>query len=550
MGQQENYAQLDATLHAHPKDHMQIRKLTGGEIKVSLILRRKDKSMLKDMEYFHSTAFAERTHFTRKDFETNLGASPDDIARVQAFAKEAGLKLLKSNASSRSVELSGSAETLNKAFHIELQEYKSPRGTYHSHEGAASVPDSLKDIVELIVGLDNRKVNARHFAGDPTNTSPLTPQQVAGLYNFPQGTGSGQTIGIYEMVTGDGAPGFNMNDVIATLKEFGIANPNPNVQAVAVDDQNNTNQSDGETLLDITVCAAIAPQAQLAVYLTGGTNQSIIDCLQQMIHPDTGQPAPNIVSISYGWTADDQTDGLSDAEYQQISSLFQDAAHLGITVLVSSGDQGAKYESATLAQTSYPATDPWVTACGGTTIGNIQNSEFTEYVWNDSWDGGSGATGGGISARFAVPQYQAGLSLPQGLNNPSFMGRGIPDLSGNASPVSGYPQSINGSDGDEGGTSAVAPLFAGLIALMNSNLGSSLGFINPQLYALADNCFQEVQGPPGPANNSYGGVTGYPATGDRWNACTGLGRVNGEALQTGLKQTANASPKEMMAAEV
>ena len=102
MGQQENYAQLDATLHAHPKDHMQIRKLTGGEIKVSLILRRKDKSMLKDMEYFHSTAFAERTHFTRKDFETNLGASPDDIARVQAFAKEAGLKLLKSNASSRS----------------------------------------------------------------------------------------------------------------------------------------------------------------------------------------------------------------------------------------------------------------------------------------------------------------------------------------------------------------------------------------------------------------------------------------------------------------
>jgi kumamolisin len=272
------------------------------------------------------------------------------------------------------------------------------------------------------------------------------------------------------------------------------------------------------------------------VYFTGGDTQSIIHALQQMIHPDPGDPEPSILSISYGWGPDDATaDSFSDEDYTQMDQLFQDAANLSITVLVSSGDSGAFIESKTQAQTSYPATEPWVIACGGTTVGDVKGKNFEEYVWNDTGAGGPGASGGGISAKFPVPSYQAKAGLPK-RNVTGQPGRGIPDISGNASENSGYPQFISGQEQPVGGTSAVAPLYAGLIALINADLGGPVGFINPTLYSVASGTFHPVAGPPGPANNSCKGVTGYPA-GAGWNACTGLGSVNGVALENALKAT-------------
>ena len=222
-----------------------------------------------------------------------------------------------------------------------------------------------------------------------------------------------------------------------------------------------------------------------------------------------------------------------------MGQLFQDAANLSITVLVSSGDSGAFIESETLAQTSYPATEPWVIACGGTTIGNISGAAFDEYVWNDTGRAGPGATGGGVSDRFAPPAYQSSVGLPKRIstNKP---GRGIPDIAGNASENSGYPQFINGQSQAVGGTSAVAPLYAGLMARVNANLGFSVGFLNPTLYALAASAFRGVDGPPGPANNSFGQVEGYPA-GAGWNACTGLGSVKGTVLQNNLQAAHSSS---------
>jgi len=195
----------------------------------------------------------------------------------------------------------------------------------------------------------------------------------------------------------------------------------------------------------------------------------------------------------------------------QISRLFEDAATNKITVLVSSGDSGAEIADPRQAQTSYPASDPWVTACGGTTVGNIGGSNFDEYVWNDSGAGGPGATGGGISARFPVPAYQTSVNLPERVGTGT-IGRGVPDIAGNASENSGYPQVINGDRPQPvGGTSAVAPLYAGLIARINANLGRSVGFLNPALYQLPTAAFRDIVGSPGPANNSFGEVTGYPA---------------------------------------
>ena len=118
---------------------------------------------------------------------------------------------------------------------------------------------------------------------------------------------------------------------------------------------------------------------------------------------------------------------------------------------------------------------------------------------------------------------------------------GLPDVAGNASENSGYIQFINGQSQPVGGTSAVAPLYAGLIARINANLGRPVGFINPILYSLAGTAFRAIAGPPGPANNSYGAIAGYPA-GAGWNACTGLGSVNGTALQTGIQASAKSRP--------
>ena len=579
-----NYVPLTHSEHLHPAGQEELGTANAGEeITATLILRRNPGGEpMKGLDYFQHTPFSSIRHVAHKDFAAAHGANAAELRMVVDFAHAHQLEVREASAARRSIVVRGTVDQINKAFAIQLHQYRSPVGKYHGHEGHPSLPADISNFVELIVGLDNRPVPAKHYAttdiphaadtsnqptphpadataltatphGDPPNTVPLTPQQVAKLYNFPSGDGAGQTIGIYEMPTSDGAPGYNPTDISATIQAFGGNLKVPALIDVSIDGQTNTGQTDPETLLDITVSGAIAQGAKLAVYFAAGqSTQNIINALQRMIHPneEDDDPIPTILSISYGWSPDEDTDSITAEEYQQMSQLFQDAAHLGITALVSSGDTGAEIASRTEAEASYPASDPWVTACGGTTIGDVNGdlTSFTEYIWNDTWgqgqEQGSGATGGGVSERFPLPSYQNGFPIPKSLDQ-KITGRGLPDLAGPASPVCGYPQVTGGQEGSGGGTSAVAPLYAGLIAIINANLGASIGFINPQLYAMANTAFREISGPPGPANNSYGGVTGYPAS-KIWNACTGLGSIDGTALQNGLKTAAasNASPAQ------
>lgn len=539
---QENRA-VAGTAHAHPNGHTKLNPTAPGQLVTATIMvrRKPDGSRLRNEADFTARAKAPAKRLSRAEFAATHGSDPKELQEVEAFAKSQGLEVLESNAARRSVVVRGTASAINKAFSVQLHDFDSPRGKYHSHTGMASVPAPISNMVEAVVGLDNRQVPARHYSTarrrsqkDPPNTAPVTPQQIAQAYNFPAGDGTGQTIGIYEMQTSDGAAGYSVADLTNTMQAFGGGLKVPKPIDVSVDGVKNSGVSDGETGLDITVASAIAQGAQIAVYFTGGTTQSILHALQAMIHPNAGDPVPSVLSISYGWGPDDASaDSFSEQEYQQLDQLFQDAANLGITVLVSSGDSGAFISSSTQAQTSYPATEPWVVACGGTTVGNLNGGTFDEYVWNDVGAGGPGATGGGISARFPVPTYQANVHLPMrnGTNSP---GRGIPDIAGNASENSGYQQFIQGQEQPVGGTSAVAPLYAGLIARINANLGAPVGFINPVLYSMGNAAFHDVSSPPGPANNSFQHVTGYPA-GPGWDACTGWGSVNGMALQNGLK---------------
>ena len=132
-------------------------------------------------------------------------------------------------------------------------------------------------------------------------------------------------------------------------------------------------------------------------------------------------------------------------------------------------------------------------SCGGTTIGDVTAGSFDEWAWNDS----SGASGGGVSAVFPRPAYQVDAGVPASLND-GHVGRGVPDVAANSSGNSGYPLTVTGfSSYIGGGTSASAPLWAGLIARLNAALGEDVGFVNPVLYALGSSVFRDIVAHPG-----------------------------------------------------
>jgi hypothetical protein len=304
----------------------------------------------------------------------------------------------------------------------------------------------------------------------------------------------------------------------------------PTITEVPIDSQVNSGVTDAETMLDIAVASAVANSAAIAVYFAPLNAQGILHALHAMVHPLAGQPVPTVISISYSWDFDDLTNLLSDDDYSQLSKLFRDAADLWITTLASTGDSGATWGTSR-AYACFPATDPNVLACGGTTVGPLKMGidSFDEYVWNDA----KGTTGGGVSDRFGIPSYQTALTLPVQINT-SKTGRGTPDVSGNASPNSGYTLFIGGISSGWGGTSAVAPLYAGLVAIVNEQLKAAgslypAGFINSLLYEQAATLCRDVTAAAGPTNNGFSGGPGYTA-GIGWDACTGLGSIRGNQL--------------------
>ena len=544
------YKALKFTAIQHGKDSKALHATDESKIvQVTIIVRRnaaarRSKAAAKMLAQGASIQGA----LTREEFEKMRGAAPNEFAAVVKFAEQAGLKVVDQHLSRRAVIVEGPVKVINKAFAITLTDYLSPAGMYFSHDGAAAVPDSVAEYIEAIIGLDDRRIHAvhhstvRHRGGrDPVGTVALTPRQVAGLYGFPAGDGKGQVIGLYEMDTSQGRAGYTLSDLQQTMALFKDGSKVPRLVDVDVGAKN-VGVSDGETGLDITVAGAVAPAATIAVYFAGSKLAGMVNTLQRMFHPGVNDPKPNVVSISYGWGEDEYWKGATGATAQafvQMQQLFEDAALLGITVLVSTGDTGAMISDVTQAQAAYPATDPWVLACGGTSVGNIRGASFDEFVWNDfDPDGNHGATGGGVSVAFPVPSYQKVVHVPLRVKTGT-SGRGIPDISGNASENSGYPQVINGNEGPVGGTSAVAPLYAGLLARINANLGSSSGYLNPLLYTKPPGVFNDITAAQGPTNNNFERVIGYSVT-PGWDACTGLGSVNGKALQTAIQKAKKA----------
>jgi kumamolisin len=487
-----------------------------------------EKSAVKQLITAKAT---ERKHLTRAEFLERRGALEADAKEVEAFAQEYGLTVGDVDLAKGSVKLVGSVANMSKAFGVALKNYDSPVGKYRGRTGPVNIPAELQGVITSVLGLDNRPQARPHFrtlkkgstahVGAPRATSgTFTPVQVAEIYDFPRGTnanGSGQCIGIIEL-----GGGFKPADIKHYFQSTLGITP-PTVTAISVDGGQNSpgdpNGADGEVMLDIEVAGAVAPSATLAVYFAGNTDQGFYDAIAAAVH-DT-RYNPSVISISWGgpessWTQQAMT------EY---STLLEDAATLGITVCVAAGDSGST-DGVTdgLQHVDFPASSPYALACGGTKLTASGTQYGSEVVWNESASN-EGATGGGISSFFALPDYQTNAHVPPSANPGGASGRGVPDVAGDADPVSGYDVYVDGQAQVIGGTSAVAPLWAGLICCLNQMLGNRIGEFNTLAYGqvtTAGGGFRDITSG---SNGAYSARVG-------WDACTGLGSPIGSKIQT------------------
>jgi kumamolisin len=461
---------------------------------------------------------AKRRYLTRQEFAHKYGASAGDVARIAAFAARYQLQVVNSSLAKRSVVLSGTADAFGKAFETKLENFSHPNGIYRGRVGHLTVPADLADMMEGVFGLDNRPQasakfqirNASRMIVSHAADVSYTPLQVAKMYDFPAGAdGSGQCIALIEL-----GGGSRPADINAYFSGLGIATPT--VVSVAVDDAANTpttsGSADGEVMLDIEVAGAVAPGARIAVYFAPNTDSGFLDAVSTAIHDQTNNPS--VVSISWG----DAEVNWTQQAMASFEQLFSDAAAMGITICVAAGDNGSTDGVNDGAQhVDFPASAPHALACGGTSLTSAPAGGISETVWND---GPGSATGGGFSTNFPVPDYQASLGS-------AMTGRGVPDVAGDADPDTGYDVRVDGQALVIGGTSAVAPLWAGLIALLNQQLGKPVGYLNPLLYGSLAGA--------GVTNDITVGNNGAQQAGPGWDACTGWGSPIGAKLLQALQ---------------
>lgn len=483
---------------------------------------------------------------THEQFEEHYGADAKDLAKVRKFAKENNLNVVGESAARRTVILAGTVKDMNRAFGVKLKTYAYAGGTYRGRTGYVQVPTELRSVIEGVFGLDNRPVAKRHSSGAQGSANAaraFTGEELAKIYNFPQGfDGTGQTIGIIEL-----GGGYRPSDLDTYFSNLPL--PTPTVIPVSVDGGSNAPTSassdDAEVVLDIQVAGAAAPGAKFVVYFApnNATSSGFLDALTKAVH-DT-ENNPSVISISWGGP-----ESMSTSNFQvEFDKALQAAAMLGITVCVAAGDNGAADMGPRVwdgkAHVDFPSSSPFALSCGGTRLLTANGAISAESVWNQGQadlsqnagpDGSFGSGGGGVSGAFPLPDYQRHAKVPGSLNPAGFKGRGVPDVTGDGDPATGYNILVDGQQVQEGGTSAVAPLWAALIARIDQKLQGKVGFVNPQLYSLtpAAGAFHDISVGNNRVSFQQSKNVGYDA-GPGWDATSGLGSPDGTILSSALK---------------
>jgi kumamolisin len=495
-----------------------------------------------------------------------------DIQMVVNFARVHGLTVVDLDRPPRMVVLQGTVSDIIAAFGTTVEVWDQPwpwpdgqsirqqnrRQSFRLRSDEdLQVPDQLAQIVQGVFGIDDRKEARMHMwapqmhmwaeqrqayaARSQMNTAAdansgsldqphsYTVEEVADKYNFPvvQDKGRGQTIAILSL-----GGRLNYEEFAQYFTDRNIEVPE--VFEVPVDCElpplgKQQEDEDVEVALDAHIIAALVPCARIVIYYVDNTSQGFINGLARAIYNESF-PA-SIISISWGSYEESWTGQAIDA----IEDLLKDAKALNITVCCASGDLGAwDGDPEGEFHVDYPASSPYVLSCGGTTLRPEQEEpDQREVVWSEQevvWDKRDErekylASGGGESTCFDKPEWQSRRN-DGGLAD--LRKRGVPDVAGFADPRNGFTISVSGVEIRVGGTSAAAPLWAGLIARINEKLEKSVGYLNPYLYhdACKDAFYDITKG-------SNGGEWG---AGPGWDACTGLGSPDGGKLLEELKR--------------
>lgn len=504
MSEQSNHKLEGSFIPLPAKKSDKISTPDPGEILEVTIMLRPKKKLPSDVK--------EGKIMSRKNYEENYAASKKDADMVESFAHEHGLTTVDVSLPRRSVILKGTLSEFEDAFNTSLKKVNN----FRSPEAEVMVPESLSNIITGVFGLDNHPIARPMFKVAKKNgkivshaASPKSfyPNELATIYGFPtMVTGKGECIGIIEL-----GGGFRKKDITNYFKSLGMTAPA--VKAISVDGAKNSpttaDGADGEVMLDIEVAGSIANQAAIAVYFAPNSDKGFLDAITTAIHDTNNKPS--VISISWGAAEVNWTTQALD----NFNEAFKTAAALGVSICVAAGDSGSSDgETDGKVHVDFPSSSPYALACGGTNLQVNKNKITSETVWNNSADS---ATGGGVSSHFPLADYQLKAKVPLEIGT-KFKGRGLPDVAANADPNTGYNVLVDGQQLVIGGTSAVAPLMAGLIALFNEKYKKPVGFIHPQIYANPGLCRDIKKG----NNKTTKSKTGYVAR-KGWDACTGWG---------------------------
>jgi kumamolisin len=440
-----------------------------------------------------TTPIRQRRYAERKTLAEQSAAGDDDVSALRSYCEGCGLRVEESHW--RSMTLSGPVERLADAFGATVATFVDANGSRFRHRSdALHVPPQIAPLLRGVFGL-HQWPRSRKLGSLQRHATPLSARQVEERYAFPDGDGAGQTIGVVQF-RGE----FKAADFDRCMHSQGVTAGHPIVKRVddaAVQHELDTTK-DLEAALDVQIIAALAPSARIVIYEAPDDERGFLDAIRTAIFDDEFRPS--ILSISYGWPEQLWT----PAVLTLLDELFAAASLLGISVFCSSGDHGAEVDAAGKPHVVAPASSRFVHACGGSALAADGGTD--ESAWSE--------TGGGFSAHFDAPAWQAGVA--QG-------GRGVPDFA--AQVVPGYTVYLDDTELAIGGTSAIAPLYAALTARVNQRLGIPAGLMTPLLYASPGKAFRDVRN----------GSNGYFNAANGWDPCTGLGVPIGTGVEAVLR---------------
>jgi kumamolisin len=482
-------------------------------------------------------------------FQERYGVGNESFERIEAFVKASGFQLVDKSIPGRFVIISGKLGELSRTFGIEMCMVENEGIRYRSHRGKVQIPAELREIVDVVLGFDTRPVGRHH--GATSVGRPVDPRKVAALYGFPKTlNGSGQCIGIIEL-----GGGFRQEDIRKYFQGYGRPAPQIEVRELtgSADSSGGKGTNDPaepseiqkfwdavvhdkfdirkpeailgsaarlqsvlwtiEATMDVELVGTLADGAQIVVYFAPNTEQGKFHAWTAALTDERFKPS--VISISSGMFENQ----LEPYTLRALNDLYHDAVLRGVTICCSSGDTGDGATNGSSPQVNFPASSPFVLACGGTSLKVSRATRKPESVWNEPTSATRLSSGGGVSSLFPTPFWQRGSGVKAKTGRD---GRGVPDVAARANLKDGYHIRVGNLDIPMGGTSSAAPLWASLVALLNEKLNRSIGYLNPYLYD------DEVRKALLDIRRGRSGKRYQASKG--WDACTGLGRPVAQAL--------------------